>query len=288
MLSSTNPSSQSKQLRAIIVEDIPHELAYLKECLAQNCPQVEVVGATGQSTQALQLIREHEPDLLLLDIEIDQGTSYDLLDQLQRQGIRLTCEIIFMTGHPKFDYATTAFAYSALDFLTKPIDPQHLQKAIARACERPNWDQYARQLNLLMDLVRSPEPRSNRLALHQPGGVIEFIDIDQILYLEADGVTTQFMMQDGRLMLAMRNIGQYSKLLERHGFFPISQSIMVNLDQLKRYDHAERVLTLNNGKTLYASRRGGQDLRHYLNQSIQETQLSSNPLIKFFEKIFRL
>ncbi|MCY7360427.1 MAG: LytTR family DNA-binding domain-containing protein [Rudanella sp.] len=280
-------STNYQPLRAILVEDSPPEMILLKSYLAKYCTQVEVVGETGNMQEAMALIMEEQPDLLLLDIELGDATSYDLLDQLQATGFPLTCEIIFMTGHPKFDYATTAFAYSALDFLTKTIDPVALQKAVTKASQRQNREQYARQLNLLMDLIRSPESRSNRLAVHQPGGLIEFIEIDQIQYLEADTVMTRFMMCDGRLMRATRNIGQYTKLLQQHNFFPISQSILLNLNQLKQYDHAEKALTLINGQVLYASRRGGQDLRHYLSQTTTPAEPQSGLLRNWLGKLFR-
>lgn len=274
-------------LRAVLVEDSPQEMALLKAYLATYCPQVVVVGETATIPQALTLITDEQPDLLLLDIELGDATSYDLLDQLQARDFPINSEIIFMTGHREFDYATTAFAYSALDFLTKPIDPLVLQKAVTKAGQRQNRDQYARQLNLLMDLIRSPEPRSNRLAVHQPGGLIEFIEIDQIQYLEADTVMTRFMMRDGRLMRATRNIGQYTKLLQQHNFFPISQSILLNLNQLKQYDHAEKLITLISGQVLYASRRGGQDLRHYLNQTTNPADSQSGLLRNWVDKLFR-
>jgi len=277
--------TDNQPLRAILVEDIPTERTILKTYLATYCPQVRVIGETGNIDEALSLIMEAQPDLLLLDIEIGNATSYDLLDQLQLNGFPMDCEIVFMTGHREFDYATTAFAYSALDFLTKPLDPVSLQKAVNKAGQRQNREQYARQLNLLMDLIRSPEPRSNRLAVHQPGGLIEFIEIDQIQYLEADTVMTRFMMRDGRLMRATRNIGQYTKLLQQHNFFPISQSILLNLNQLKQYDHTEKALTLINGQVLYASRRGGQDLRHYLNQTALSSEGSGTLLNKIIRKL---
>ena len=282
-----NFSTNSQPLRTVLVEDNHKEMILLKSYLTTYCPQVEVVGETGNRKEAVTMILEEQPDLLLLDIELGDGTGYDLLDQLQASGFPLTCEIIFMTGHQKFDYATTAFAYSALDFLTKTIDPVAIQKAVNKASQRQNREQYTRQLNLLMDLIRSPEPRSNRLAIHQPGGLIEFIEIDQIQYLEADTVMTRFMMRDGRLMRATRNIGQYTKLLQQHNFFPISQSILLNLNQLKQYDHAEKALTLINGQVLYASRRGGQDLRHYLNQTTTLAESSSSLLRNWLGKLFR-
>lgn len=286
MEKSPKATNKDAHLRAILVEDTPREMLLLKDALSLHCPEVQVIGEAEELAEAVELILREEPDLLFLDIEILGGTGYDLIDQLQLKGYPMDSEVVFMTGHQKFDYATRAFDYSALDFLPKPIEPIALQRAVNRASEQQNREQHARQLSLLMDLIRSPEPRSNRLAVHQPGGLIEFISIDQVQYLEADGSMTRFMMLDGRLMRATRAIGQYTKLLQQHNFFPISHSTLLNLDQLKQYDHAEKALTLLSGRVLYASRRGGQDLRHYLSQIGMASSPSPNLLQNLLAKLF--
>ena len=274
-------------MKAIIVEDIPAELAHLKNCLAAQCPEVQVVGEADNIEEALRLIVQEKPELLLMDVEIMGGTSYDLLDRLQKQGYPFDFEIIFMTGHHKFDYATAAFAYSAIDFLTKPVDPAILQKAVQKAVQRQQPQQTAQQFALLLDLLRTPDSKINRLAVHLMGGVIEFIEIDQIVYLEADGVITNFILKDKPPLKGARNLGQYVPILQRgHRFFSISNSLLVNLDQTIRYDHSEKTLRMSNGDVLYASRRGGQDLRNYLNEQQQTADESKNTISSIFRKFF--
>lgn len=274
-------------MKAIIIEDIPAELAHLKQSLAAYCPEVSVLGEANNVEEALRLIPQKKPELLLMDVEIMGGTSYDLLDQLQKQGHPLDFEIIFMTGHHKFDYATAAFAYSAIDFLTKPLDPLALQKAVKKAVERQQPQQNTQQFALLLDLLRAPNAKANRLAVHLVAGIIEFVEIDQIIYLEADGVLTVFTLKDKTQLKAARNLGQYVQILQReHRFFSISNSVLVNLDQMSRYDHSEKAVTMSNGKTIYASRRGGIDLRSYINEQQQNAESSKSGLLAAFKKLF--
>jgi len=105
------------------------------------------------------------------------------------------------------------------------------------------------------------------MAVHLTQGVIEFINVEDIVYLEADGVTTRFCLAENKSLMAARNLGQYEAFLTQHrNFFSISNSLLVNLDQMQRYDHAEKAVTMANGKVLYASRRGRQDLCNRLNR----------------------
>jgi two-component system LytT family response regulator len=267
-------------MKTIIIEDVHYEAELLKSLLKKHFPHIEILGVVDNVEESVKLISSMKPDFLLMDIEImGGGTSYDILDQLQQQQIPMDFEIIFMTGHLNFDYPTMGYSYSALDFLKKPIEIEALKKAVNKAIQRNNPAQYLEQIQLLMDWVRSADNTATRLTVHKVGGIIEFVEIKDILYLEADREVTNFVLKDGKEIKAARNLGQYDKLLiNHHRFFPISNSILIKLDEMKTYDHSERKLTMSNGKQLYASRRDGQDLRKYINENIE-----LNPTKSFFK-----
>jgi two-component system LytT family response regulator len=274
-------------MKVIIIEDITYEIELVKSLLKKLFPQVEVIGQADNVEDGVKLITSHKPDFILMDIEIMGGTSYDILNQIQKLNIPIDFEIIFLTGNRKFDYATMAFAYSALDFLTKPIDPILFEKAIKKAIERSNPQQYLNQIQLFMDLVRSPDNKNSKLAVHKIGGIISFVQIDQIVYLEADKEVTRFVFKNGEEVIAARNLGQYDQLLvNNHRFFSISNSLLINLDELDSYDHSEKIATMCNHKRLYASRRGGQDLKNYINTNVNLTANKSETLIKMLKNMF--
>lgn len=274
-------------MKVIIIEDIAHEVDLIKSLLKKLFPQVEVIGQADNVVDGVKLITSHKPDFILMDIEIMGGTSYDILNQIQKLNIPIDFEVIFLTGNRKFDYATMAFAYSALDFLTKPIDPILFENAINKAIERSNPQQYLNQIQLFMDLVRSPDNKNSKLAVHKIGGVISFVQIDQIVYLEADKEVTRFIFKNGEEVIAARNLGQYDQLLvNNHRFFSISNSLLINLDELESYDHSEKIVTMSNQKRLYTSRRGGQDLKNYINKNISLSESKSDSLMNVFKNLF--
>lgn len=256
-------------MKAIIIEDIAYEVELIKSLLTKYFPLVQIIGTADNVEQGVELIAQNKPDFVLMDVEIMGGTSYDILNNLQQKHIPLDFEIIFLTGNRSFDYATMAFAYSALDFLTKPIDPVLFEKAISKAIQKANPQQYSSQIALFMEMVRSLDSHTpTKLAVNKVGGVIEFIGIDTIVYLEADREITSFILKNGQEIKASKNLGHYDQLLvTHHRFFSISNSLLINLDELKSYDHSEKKVIMSTGKQLYASRRGGQDLRNYISEN---------------------
>ena len=256
-----------KTIRTIIVEDIQANREALRKLLSIACPYVQIIAEAETIEEAERLIKESQPDLVFLDIEVKRATSFELLEKLHTDGI-INFEIIFFTAHGTYEYATRAIEFSALDFLTKPLNVEKLKTAVEKAVKKLDQAQSQDQIALLLDTLSRPQSLSSRIAFHLIKGVIEFVHVEDILYLEADGGITYIFLKDGKKLTAMKNLGHYSKLLtEEYHFFPISNSMVVNTAYVKRYNHAELCINLTNGEHLYASRRGGQDFKKYLNEN---------------------
>lgn len=114
-------------LRAILIDDEPDNVKLLALQLKLYCPQVEVVAQCTQSRDGLASIRELQPDLLFLDIEMPVMNGFELLEAAGKMNFH----VIFVTAYDQF--AVKAFRFSALDYLLKPIDARELQAAVERA-----------------------------------------------------------------------------------------------------------------------------------------------------------
>ena len=127
------------------------------------------------------------------------------------------------------------------------------------------------------------------MAFHLTKGVIEFVEVNDIVYLEADATVTNIYLSKGQQLTAVRNLGYYSKLLmSDYNFFPISHKDLVNLNYVKSYKHRELTLFLTTGKHLFASRRGGRDFKMYLNKNKRELDhLEGSGIRDFFKKLFK-
>ena len=111
-------------LRTIIVEDEETSREILKKYLLKYCPKVEIVGEAANVDEALVLIRNHELDLVFLDVEMPYGNAFDLLDKV---GDR-TFETVFVTAYNH--YAIDALNAHASYYLLKPIDIDKLIDAV--------------------------------------------------------------------------------------------------------------------------------------------------------------
>jgi two-component system LytT family response regulator len=114
--------------------------------------------------------------------------------------------------------------------------------------------------------------------------VVEFVEINQILYLEAARDVTIFVLKNKQRLTASKNLGYYDNILVNHNFFSISSSLIINLNELKSYDHSQKLVLMVNGIQLSASRRGGQDLKSYISQNPNLEDKFRTKLMEFIRK----
>ena len=255
--------------------------------LSERAPDVEIVGEADTVVRGYELVKIHTPDLVFLDIQLKDGTGFDILSKLHTEG-EINFEIIFFTAHGNLENATKAIEYSALRFITKPIDPQKLKDAVEKARQKMQKTQQNLQIALLLEnLTKGNNPKPKRIAIHLVKGVMEIVEVDNIMRLEADGTITYVYLGDQTELIAMKNLGFYSKLLiADYDFFPISNKVVVNMDFVKRYKHNELTVFFKDGTTAFASRRGGQEFKKFLSDNKSRFgNIQSSGMGDFFKNI---
>lgn len=204
---------------AIIIEDQAAAEKQLRMYLQAHCPSVEVLAAADTVVQGAKIVRQLQPDLLFLDIELPDGTGFDLLDILGDW----PGAVIFTTGLN--DQAIKAFRYAAVDYLLKPLDPALLNEAVQRATEQVG--QQNQQRALLQEAVKATVQLPQRLALHAQDR-IQLVDIKNIIRLEAESNYTNFYLSNQKPILVGKTLKSFTDLLEEHDFLRIHQSHLVN------------------------------------------------------------
>lgn len=253
-------------MKCLLVEDAPDAMEYLRQLIAEEFPkELQIIGEAGDLALARALIETKKPDLVFFDIEMRGGnTSFDLLRALKQEG-RIQFDIIFVTAHGRLDYAVKALEYAALDYVTKPIERDKFRQAVEAALERNrNLEQYLRQLDLILETGKSSSA-AQPIAIPLTRGTLEVILPNEIAWLESRTEITHIHLQNGDTLKAMRNIGYFSRMLiPDFSFFQVSQSAIVYLPYIRRYDHHERKVILKNGQTVQASTNGGRELHRHL------------------------
>lgn len=210
-------------MKAVVVDDIERFRDNLIQDLNDYCPNVDVVGTADGVVSAAKEIKALKPDVVFLDIQINQGTAFDLLEILGD----INFKIIFTTASD--EYAIKAFKLSAIDYLLKPIDIDELKAAVAKI-EMGGSDDY----QLLKSNIKEEDKSSKRLALHSQDK-IEIVEIGNIIRCESSVNYTQFFFADGKKMLVTKTLKEFDKMLSEFGFYRVHQSHLINIDHLKEY-----------------------------------------------------
>jgi len=172
-------------LRALLIDDITEARNNLRRDIADWCPDVEIIGEADGVISGAKEIRKQKPDLVFLDIQMQDGSGFDLLDILGEMKLH----VIFTTASDAF--AVRAFRYAAVDYLLKPIDPDELKNAVAKINRQDNSNE---NLSLLKQQLSSKK-QTDRIALHTLEK-IHVVTVDEIIHCESDDNYTRFYFQD--------------------------------------------------------------------------------------------
>lgn len=239
-------------LQTLIVDDEKRGRELLKMILTTNCPDIKLIGEASNIKEAHQLILQHEPDLVLLDIEMPGGTGFDLLSKFDE----VNFDVIFITAFDK--YAIKAIKFSAMDYILKPVDEEELVKAIKRAEENYNRKNNKERVGNLISNTQKSVPHQ-KIGLTSDEG-LEFIEIKNILRCEADGKYTSVFLTDGKKLLVSKNLKEFEELLTEYNFFRIHHSHLVNLDFIKKYQSGRGgYVVMSDGSTITVSQRKKDD-----------------------------
>ncbi len=240
-------------LKAVIVEDERHSRETLKSLLEEFCVGIEVIGLAGSVSEGVELIKSKQPDVIFLDIELQTGTGFDVLDQVSH----LNFEVIFTTAFEQ--YAVKAVKFSSLDYLLKPIDLEELQKAVLKAQTKKNQEVYKKQLETLMLNLKQQKPKLNKICLATSEG-FEFIEVNAIIYCKAEGSYTAFILKKSEKLLVSKHLKAYEDLLLEQNFMRVHNSYLINLKEVKKYVKADGgYIIMNNNDTVSISRSRKED-----------------------------
>ncbi|MGE4586632.1 MAG: LytR/AlgR family response regulator transcription factor [Mangrovibacterium sp.] len=217
--------------RTVIIDDDQFARRVLAQLFDQNLPDIEQVGEADSVDAGVNLIRSVRPDLVFLDIEMQDGTGFDLIDRLEEVRFRL----IFTTSYS--GYAIKAFKYFAFDYLLKPVNPDDVKEAVRRIKDIPQQISKDRigQLRTRLEVKEEKDPT---IALPEMDG-FTIIKVRSILRCEGDRNYSRVFYKDGSSVLVSRTLLEFEQLLAPYGFSRIHRSHLINLDCVIRYLKAE-------------------------------------------------
>jgi two-component system, LytTR family, response regulator len=212
--------------KAIIIDDENRTRDLISKMINSFGLNIEAIPAAGSVQEGIKAIEEHQPDIVFLDIQMPDGTGFDLLKAIPNKNF----EVIFITAHEEF--AIKAIKFSALDYILKPVDQDELRSAVERALATMADKRDESQFEALQNNI---SPQQKRRLVLKTQDSVHVIDLDQIIRCEADRNYTSFYLNEGKKIIVSKTLKDFETLLTGYNFIRVQQSHLINLDYVDKY-----------------------------------------------------
>ena len=214
-------------MKVVIVDDEASVRNSISAILSGKYPAIEVAATAVSVEDGYKLIREHRPDLLFLDVEMPDGTGFDLLKKISS----IDFKVIFITAHQ--EYALGAIKVSALDFVLKPFGTDDICSAVDKAMSLINREEEQLKLKTLQANLENRKVMK-RIVLPTAEN-LHIVEIKDIIRAEADSNYTRFLLSDGNRIMVSRTIKEFDTLLSGSGMVRVHQSHLINITWVNRF-----------------------------------------------------
>ncbi len=241
--------SELNMLRTIIIDDEAHMRQTLEKMVSQFCPNLKLVATAEGVESGVKAIRSYNPDLILLDIKMNDGTGFDLLKELEPVDFK----VIFITAYDQ--YALKAIKFSAIDYLLKPVDPDELSAAAKKADNIVQQD-FNIQLDALGENLKKGEQSDKKIILKTFDN-IHLVKVRDITYCESEGSYTNIYFLNGKKVMVSNTLKDYDEMLRDNGFYRVHKSYLINMRFVERFEKADggHVVLEDTSKVPVASRK---------------------------------
>lgn len=217
-------------LRTIIIDDDQDTREILTNIIKAYCPNVSVVAQAWDVKSGVASIIEHEPDLVLLDIKMPDGSGFDLIKHFDKPDFK----VIIISGY--MEYAIKGYKYGLVDYILKPIGKEELTLAINKVDDLVRFEEKLR-FKALADNI-SILNKTHKIILKTIEH-IHLVNTADIIRIEADGNYCTFYISDGRKILVSRPIREYEEALIDKGFHRVHKTHIININKVNYFDKTE-------------------------------------------------
>jgi two-component system LytT family response regulator len=250
----------TQNISCLLLEDDEEWLKIMTATLNAHFPLVEI-SAFSTLAAASRAYASQQQNLLILDINLPDGTSFDWLQSLEKTNHN-NFRVIFTTAFA--DYALTAFKFSALDFLLKPYSPAELIAAVAKATNSINEQHYRKQLETFIHNYTHQDKKDKKIVLKTLEEIF-VVNITDIVTATADNSYTHFLLKSGQSILVSQSLKEFDHQLSPSGFMRVHQSHLVNVHYILAYKKKTNTLLLEGELQIPVSQNKKMKVMEYLN-----------------------
>jgi len=235
-------------IKAVVIDDESYIRQDVIERIAKDfSDKINVVGEGSSLKNGLKLIEQEEPDVVFLDIDLTDGTGFDLLKSSSYRGF----EVIFITGLDM--HAIQAIKVGALDYILKPVDQQEFKQAVLKAI---NLLDQPRMSNTDTDVSYNYYKRNDdqRIVLRTAESIYTVL-LDDIVYCQSDGNYTTFIIDNTENIIISKPLKKMIDILPENLFIRCHQSYVVNKKFVSKYDKQGFFVLQNSSNIPVSTRR---------------------------------
>ncbi len=243
-------------IKAVIIDDEEGAIRVLSNLLKEIDSDIEVMATAQNVPNGVLAINRSKPHVVFLDIEMPDYSGFELLEFFND----VDFEIIFTTAYSH--YAIQAFEVSAIDYVLKPIQLDKLEAAVSKLKGKLNTQTIFDRLQTLKTNLK--DDKIKKIALPVSDGLL-FINVEEIIHLDADGAYTKVWVRGGTNTLVSKNLKYFEDLLQNNTqFFRPHRSHIINVNYLKKYARHQESLILENNHEITLSKNRKQIFEEFM------------------------
>jgi two-component system LytT family response regulator len=242
-------------IKAVIIDDERNSRDIIALMLEKYCPEVEIAATACDCADGIATIKQHQPQLVFLDLEMPDGTGFDVLMGTREE---TPFEAVFVTAFEKKFLHTIRF--SEVEIILKPIDRESLTSAVHTITNRIQTQASKDRYKVLLNNFISGRNISLNILVPLANGEDSTISLNEITYLEAGTEKCTFYLADGQQFHTERSFRYYADLFSTLRFYQVNNFQMVQLSHISQINPNTNKLSLKNGEKLEIAERRKKDL----------------------------
>ena len=243
--------------KLVIIDDEPLARSIVLEYL-NGRNDIEVVAECNNGFEGVKAIQQHQPDLVILDIQMPKINGFEMLELLDQLPA-----VIFATAFD--EYALQAFENNAVDYLLKPYRKERFEKALEKWLNKKSGETSNQNLQGVLDHPLKQPEEQERIVV-RANGEISIVPVKDLHYIEAFDDYVKLFTKDN-YFLKKKTMSYYEETLDPGTFFRGHRSFIINLNEIARIEPLEKnsyIVLLRTGKKIPLSRTGYAKLKEKL------------------------
>lgn len=243
-------------LKVVIIDDDASARNFIEKIIVSNFKDLKVVSKAINVETGLQAIKEHSPDIVFLDVDMPDGSGFELLQKLSEINFKL----IFVTAHSEF--AIKAIKFNALDYILKPIDVSELKEAIIKTKKITKKEDENLKISAILNNLNNNS--TNKKIVLNTSDNIYVVNTKEIVKCSSEGNYTTFHLDNKQKIVISKTLKEYENLLSDYGFIRVHRSYLININFVEKYSKEDNILHMKDNSQIPVSYRKKDELLKFL------------------------